>query len=84
MVPTNLKILFSLQDRTGSPTKESVVWGVTLGAYDKVCNGVNLPELKVGDWMYFENIGAYAHVACTHFNGFDYPQDYYYIRHSDM
>ena len=33
--------------------------------------------------MDFENIGAYAHVARTHFNGFLYPHDYYYIRDSD-
>ena len=73
-----------IQDKEGRPTVKSKVWGATLGAYDKVCEEVDLPELKVGDWLYFENIGAYAHVTLTHFNGFEYPHDYYYIRHSDL
>ena len=60
----------------------STVWGPSCDATDKVCE-VELPELKVGDWLYFENIGAYSHVARTGFNGFDPARDYYFIRQSD-
>jgi len=31
-----------------------------------------LPELAVGDWLYFEEMGAYTSVAASHFNGFDF------------
>lgn len=47
-----------------------------------VCEA-NLPELTVGDWLYFHNIGAYSRGLGTDFNGFGLPVCYYFIRQSD-
>ena len=37
----------------------------------------NLPEMHVGDWMLFENMGAYTVAAASTFNGFQRPNIYY-------
>ena len=37
----------------------------------------NLPEMNVGDWMLFENLGAYTVAAASTFNGFQRPNIYY-------
>lgn len=36
-----------------------------------------LPEMHVGDWMLFENMGAYTVAAASTFNGFQRPTVYY-------
>lgn len=36
-----------------------------------------LPEMHVGDWMLFENMGAYTVAAASTFNGFQRPTIYY-------
>ena len=33
----------------------------------------NLPEMHVGDWMVFENMGEYTIAAASTFNGFQRP-----------
>ena len=42
-----------------------------------------MPELEVGDWLYFDNMGAYSLCAFSSFNGFNRPPSYYYIKESD-
>ena len=37
-----------------------------------------LPKLKVGDWLYFENMGAYTMAAASSFNGFA-PSEILYV-----
>ena len=61
-------------------TKEipSVLWGPTC-APDKVIS-TSLPELEVGDWLYFKDMGAYYRELGSYaFNGFPRPECYYYI-----
>ena len=36
-------------------------------------------QMAVGDWLYFENMGAYTHSAASTFNGFKKPIKYYII-----
>nr|XP_060640081.1 antizyme inhibitor 2 [Anolis sagrei ordinatus] len=38
----------------------SSFWGPTGEALDRLVEGVDLPELQVGDWLVFENMGAYT------------------------
>lgn len=38
----------------------------------------SLPDLQVGDWLVFENMGAYTVAASSTFNGFQKP-DLHYI-----
>ena len=47
------------------------VWGPTCDSIDVVCPVTQLPRtLSVGDWLAFENMGAYTRCAASQFNGF--------------
>ena len=48
----------------------SAVFGPTCDALDTISQAEELPNLKLGDLVYSENIGAYTHASSTHFNGF--------------
>lgn len=43
----------------GSPVS-TTVWGPTCDSMDKISDALSLPELAVGDWLVFENMGAYT------------------------
>jgi len=49
----------------------STVFGPTCDGLDKVHDRVMMPELNVGDWLLFPNMGAYTASAGSNFNGFD-------------
>ncbi|KAI8146606.1 pyridoxal-dependent decarboxylase [Fennellomyces sp. T-0311] len=46
------------------------IWGPTCCPYDCVIPEHNLPLLNIGDWLYFENAGAYVAAGASNFNGF--------------
>jgi len=48
----------------------SSVFGPTCDALDTISLAEELPDLKLGDLVYSENIGAYSHASSTYFNGF--------------
>ena len=51
--------------------KLSSVWGPTCDSIDCVAPLCMLPEsLAVGDWLGFDNMGAYTVCAASTFNGF--------------
>lgn len=39
-----------------------------------------MPELHLGDWVYFEAMGAYTVAAASNFNGMPVPQPYYLLQ----
>lgn len=49
---------------------ESSVWGPTCDSMDCLSRNIMLPELQIGDWMTFPNMGAYTMAASSTFNGF--------------
>ena len=54
------------------PLRAASVWGPTCDSLDCVCSVVRLPAtLEVGDWLGFENMGAYTICAASQFNGFE-------------
>ena len=59
---------------------ESSVWGPTCDGLDCVLPSVSLPELSPGDWLYFNNMGAYTMAAGSTFNGMPRPQVHYVIQ----
>ena len=73
----HLQIYSILQDYS-SYHYLTTLWGPTCDTVDKVCD-TWLPELSEGDWLYFDDIGAYSIAACTTFNGFQKLTSYYYI-----
>jgi diaminopimelate decarboxylase len=48
----------------------TTVWGPTCDSMDKVSDTLALPELAVGDWLVYENMGAYTIAGSCRFNGF--------------
>jgi len=56
----------------------STVFGPTCDSIDVIARSVLLPELRVGDWLYFENMGAYTSAAASGFNGFS-PSEKAYV-----
>ncbi|KAI0239722.1 Ornithine decarboxylase, partial [Massospora cicadina] len=53
------------------PLYESSVWGPTCDSLDVITKSCFLPELKVGDWLYFPTMGAYTCCAASEFNGYN-------------
>jgi len=56
---------------------ESSLWGPTCDGLDCLTKNVKLPRLKLGDWLYFEHMGAYTAAAGAEFNGFERPNKFY-------
>lgn len=55
--------------REGGQKQHYSIYGPTCDGLDKI-GQFELPTVNVGDWLYFENVGAYTSVASTSFNGF--------------
>jgi len=56
--------------QTKAPLHRSKIFGPTCDSLDVVCASHPLPELEVGDWLYFPEMGAYTTAAASRFNGF--------------
>jgi ornithine decarboxylase len=56
----------------------STVFGPTCDSIDVITRSVLLPKLRVGDWLYFQNMGAYTMAASSSFNGFT-PSEKFYV-----
>merc|ERR1712127_93931 len=56
----------------------STVFGPTCDSIDVIARSVLLPELNIGDWLYFQNMGAYTMAAASCFNGFT-PTERFYV-----
>lgn len=56
----------------------SSVWGPTCDSIDCVAPLCMLPDaLEVGDWLGFDNMGAYTICAASTFNGFETSEVHY-------
>ena len=55
----------------------STVFGPTCDSMDVLSRGVLLPKMDIGDWMYFQNMGAYTSAAASTFNGFPTTETFY-------
>lgn len=57
---------------SSEPLVTCSVWGPTCDSMDCVCPEIQLPDaLRVGDWLAFDNMGAYTICAASQFNGFE-------------
>ncbi|HLH26340.1 MAG TPA: type III PLP-dependent enzyme [Chloroflexota bacterium] len=59
-------------ERTGPP-RHYVLAGPSCDSVDTIATDVSLPELSVGDRVYFLNAGAYTLSYASSFNGFEPP-----------
>ncbi|UYV79493.1 ODC1, partial [Cordylochernes scorpioides] len=48
----------------------SSLWGPTCDSLDRVMEETFLPNMEVGEWLVFHNMGAYSLTSATTFNGF--------------
>jgi len=59
--------------------QRSCLFGPTCDSIDVICKNIELPELEIGDWLYFTNMGAYTIAAASSFNGFKPPNAHYIV-----
>lgn len=67
-----------LKSATDAVTTDSSVWGPTCDGLDKINDSCLLPELNIGDWLFYEDMGAYTISGHSSFNGFMKPVTHYY------
>ena len=72
-----MKPLLQKRPKPDEKYYSSSIWGPTCDGLDRIVERCNLPEMHVGDWMLFENMGAYTVAAASTFNGFQRPTIYY-------
>lgn len=59
---------------------EYSIWGPTCDGIDRITESIRFREiLDVGDWLYFEDMGAYTKCSATTFNGFSNEHDVIYV-----
>ncbi|GJJ69463.1 ornithine decarboxylase [Entomortierella parvispora] len=65
---------FAYKDSSLSVNNEPLgiasVWGPTCDSIDCISAKAALPLMETGDWLYFDNMGAYTITAASQFNGF--------------
>ena len=57
----------------------STIWGPTCDSMDCIAQNVVLPEMNIGEWVIFREMGAYTMAAGSSFNGFHPPATKYYL-----
>ena len=71
--------ILSKRDRSTRSTEYSL-WGPSCDGIDRVTENCTLHGvLDVGDWLYFEEMGAYTKCSATRFNGFTDNHDVLYV-----
>jgi len=62
-----------------APKQLTTFFGPTCDSLDVVAKRIQFPDMEIGDWIYFNNMGAYTLTAASNFNGFESPHVYYKI-----
>jgi len=69
-------LVFTPGSRTD--TFKCTIFGPTCDSMDCIAKDIMLPELEIGEWLYFKNMGAYTTAAASPFNGFkSHPTTFY-------
>lgn len=64
----------------GDKMTEYSIWGPTCDGIDVIADRYFLPGVvDIGDWLFFENMGAYTKCSATRFNGFKDDHEVIYI-----
>ncbi|RKU44959.1 Ornithine decarboxylase [Coniochaeta pulveracea] len=59
---------------------EYSIWGPTCDGIDRITESIKFDNiLDVGDWLYFEDMGAYTKCSATKFNGFTADHSCIYV-----
>ncbi|CAG2115976.1 unnamed protein product [Medioppia subpectinata] len=60
-------------------THLTTLWGPTCDSMDCIKRDVVMPEMHIGEWVLFKEMGAYTICAGSEFNGFKMPALLYYV-----
>lgn len=66
------------------PLAYASVWGPTCDSIDCISAKAALPLMETGDWLYFDNMGAYTITAASQFNGFRKSEVLYTTTESEV
>ncbi|XP_025202149.1 ornithine decarboxylase-like [Melanaphis sacchari] len=64
------------------PICESSIWGPTYDDLDQIIELVNMPLMEMGEWIIFENMGAYTISVTSEINEFSLPKIFAVANHS--
>nr|XP_037862955.1 ornithine decarboxylase-like [Chlorocebus sabaeus] len=73
----HVKPLLQKRPKPDKKYYSSSIWGPICDGLDRIVERCDLPKMHVGDWMLFENMGAYTVAAASTFNGFQRLVIYY-------
>lgn len=60
---------------------KSIIWGPTCTSMDRISKTTDLlPKLDCGDWIVFNDVGAYSVALVGDFNGMERSKCYYYMQ----
>jgi ornithine decarboxylase len=79
---TGRQLLYNTGMANATPTggTEYSIWGPTCDGIDRITESIRFDhELDVGDWLYFEDMGAYTKCSATKFNGFSDAHEVMYV-----
>ncbi|XP_075222924.1 ornithine decarboxylase-like isoform X2 [Lycorma delicatula] len=65
---------FMVNPKPVTKLQPASVWGPTCDGLDQVVDNCLLPPLDIGDWLIFEDMGAYTLPVASQFNGFPVPK----------
>lgn len=72
--------ILSAQQETSQSAVSYSLWGPTCDGIDRITEcSVFRRLIEVGDWLYFEEMGAYTRCSATRFNGFTDNHDVIHI-----
>lgn len=75
--------VFQMSLTLDEPVFSSSLWGPSCDPLDQVVEHCLLPELAVGDWLIFNNMGASGHEGPATLSDTDQPPVYYTISTDD-
>lgn len=67
---TPIPELLDESTRADRKIRDSTMWGPTCDSIDCIKRNFRFPELDIGEWVVFKNMGAYTCCVATSFNGF--------------
>ncbi|KEY67834.1 hypothetical protein S7711_04972 [Stachybotrys chartarum IBT 7711] len=77
------KVMYNAATASPCPPADGVeysIWGPTCDGIDRISESTRFNHiLDVGDWLYFEDMGAYTKCSATQFNGFSNSHDTIYV-----
>ena len=70
-LPRKPEVLLSSAEQASTVAIPYSIWGPTCDGVDQILESVSFYKiLDIGDWLYFEGMGAYTSCLSTSFNGF--------------